>query len=80
MLNSSDIPNEFIVDCDTNNTKRLLMEQPLKLVANKQTIHIDLQSYDENMQREYEKFIKSEKYRELIKNHDAAMKRTTSKK
>lgn len=80
LLNSSDIPNEFIVDCDTNNTKRLLMEQPLKLVANKQTIHIDLQSYDENMQREYEKFIKSEKYRELIKNHDAAMKRTTSKK
>ena len=80
ILNSSDIPNQFIVDCDTIETKKQLMDKPLKISLNKQSAMIELQSYDENMQREYEKFIKSEKYRELIKNHDAAVKRTTTKK
>lgn len=80
ILNSNDTPNEFIIECNTNETKRLLMEKSLKFVANKQTVHIDLQSYDEIIHREYEKFIKSEKYRELIKNHDAAVKRTTATK
>jgi len=80
ILNSNDIQNQFIIDCDTIETKRQLMNKPLKIISNKQSIIIELQSYDENIQREYEKYIKSEKYRELIKNHDAAVKRTSSKK
>lgn len=80
ILNSHDIPNQFIIDCDTNETKRQLMDKPLKITSNKHSITIELNSYDESMQREYEKFIKSEKYRELIKNHDAAVKRTSSNK
>ena len=79
ILSSYDILNQFIIDCDTIETKRYLMEQPLKILANKQTIIIELQSYDENMQREYEKFTKAEKYRELIKNHDTAVKRKSHK-
>jgi hypothetical protein len=80
ILNSHDIPNQFIIDCDTLETKRQLMDKPLKIVLNKQSTMMELQSYDENMKREYEKFIKSEKYRELVKNHDAAIKRTSSTK
>jgi hypothetical protein len=56
------------------------METPLKIVSNKQSVTLEFQSYDETMQREYEKFVKSEKYRELIKIHDAAVKRTSSTK
>jgi hypothetical protein len=56
------------------------MEKPLKVVSNKQSVMLEFQSYDETMQREYEKFIKSEKYRELVKNHDAAVKRSSSTK
>ncbi len=79
ILNSHDIPNQFIIDCDTIETKRQLMENPLKIVVNKQSTMIELHSYDENIQREYEKFVKSEKYRELLKIHDAAIKRTSTK-
>jgi hypothetical protein len=80
ILNSNEISNQFIIDCDTIETKRQLMDKPLKILLNKQTTMIELQSYDENIQREYDKFIKSEKYRELIKNHETAVKRTSSKK
>jgi len=80
ILSSHDISNQFIIDCDTIETKRHLMETPLKIVSNKQSVTLEFQSYDETMQREYEKFVKSEKYRELIKIHDAAVKRTSSTK
>jgi hypothetical protein len=55
------------------------MDKPLKLDLKKQSITIELQSYDENMQKEYNKSIKAERYQELIKNHDAAVKRTSNK-
>ncbi|CAF4574468.1 unnamed protein product [Rotaria sp. Silwood1] len=80
ILNSNDISNQFVVDCDTIETKQKLMEKPLKIVLNKQSIIIELCSYDENMHREYDKFVKSEKYRELIKNHDTAVKRASKTK
>ncbi|CAF2468341.1 unnamed protein product [Rotaria sp. Silwood2] len=80
ILNSNDISSQFVIDCDTIETKQQLMEKPLKIVLNKQSIIIELCSYDENMHREYEKFVKSEKYRELIKNHDTAVKRTSKTK
>ncbi|CAF5106283.1 unnamed protein product [Rotaria magnacalcarata] len=80
IFNSSDMSNQFIVDCDTMETKQKLLEKPLKIVSNKHSVNLELQSYDENIQREYEKFIKSEKYRELIKNHDSAVKRTSKTK
>ena len=80
ILNSYDMSNQFMIDCDTKETKQQLMEKPLKLNVNKQTMTIALRSYDEDIQREYDKFIKAEKYRELIRNHHEAMKRTSSKK
>ena len=80
ILSSNDISNQFIIDCDAIETKRHIMEKPLKVVSNKQSVMLEFQSYDEIMQREYEKFIKSEKYRELVKNHDAAVKRSSSTK
>ena len=79
ILDSYDISNEFIIDCDTHETKQQLIDKPLKINLNKQTIIIELQSYDENMRREYEKFIKAEKYRELIKNHEQTIKHNTTK-
>ncbi|CAF3473703.1 unnamed protein product [Rotaria sordida] len=80
ILNSNDISNQYIVECNTIETKQKLMEKPLKIVLNKQSIIIEFHSYDENIHREYEKFIKSEKYRELIKNHDVAVKRKSKTK
>lgn len=80
ILNSYDISNQFIIECDSLETKQQLMEKPLKITSNKQSMVLEFQSYDEIMQREYEKYIKSEKYRELIKNHDAAVKRSSTKK
>ena len=80
ILNSIEISNQFVIECDTKETKQQLMESPLKIPMNKQIILIDLISYDENMRREYEKFIKAEKYRELIKTHDEAKKRASSMK
>ncbi|CAM4887065.1 unnamed protein product [Rotaria socialis] len=80
ILNSNDIQNQFIIDCDTIQTKEKLMEKPLKISLNKHLITIELRSYDEEIHKEYEKSIKAEKYRELIKNHDEAIKRKSSTK
>lgn len=80
ILNSYDIPNQFIIDCDSTETKKKLLEKPLKFASSKQTFIIELHSYDEYMHKEYEKSIKAEKYRELVKNHDEAIKRTSSTK
>lgn len=80
ILNSYDISNQFIIECDSLETKQQLMEKSLKITSNKQSIVLEFQSYDEIMQREYDKYIKSEKYRELIKTHDAAVKRSSTKK
>jgi hypothetical protein len=79
ILDSHEISDQFIIDCDTNETKQQLMDKSLKMDLKKQSITIELQSYDENMQREYNKSIKAERYRELIKNHDTAVKRTSNK-
>ncbi|CAF1215086.1 unnamed protein product [Adineta steineri] len=80
ILDSNDISNQFIIDCDSIETKQQLMEKPLKFNLDNHSITIDLHSYDEDIQREYDKFIKAEKYRELIKNHDDAVKRIPIKK
>ena len=80
ILNSYDISNYFIIDCDSLETKQQLMEKSLKFNLNKDLVTVELHSYDEDIQREYEKFIKAEKYRELIKNHDVAVKQISSKK
>ena len=79
ILDSFDIPNQFVIDCDNSETKKELIDKPLKLNVNKQSITIELLSYDEVMRKEYEKSIKAEKYRQLIKNHDQAVKRTSAK-
>lgn len=79
ILDSFDIPNRFVIDCDSSETKQELIDKPLKLNINKQSIIIELISYDEVMRKEYDKSIKAEKYRELVKNHDLAVKRSAGK-
>jgi hypothetical protein len=80
ILDSYEISNQFIIDCDTMETKQQLIDKPLKFNLNKQSITIELHSYDENIQREYDKSVKAEKYRELLKIHDEAVKRASTKK
>jgi hypothetical protein len=80
ILNSYDVSNQFIIDCNSLEIKQQLMNKSLKLNLNQYSITIELHSYDEDIQKEYEKFIKAEKYQELIKNHDVAVKRKTPKK
>lgn len=75
ILDSYHISNEFIIDCDCQQTKQELVDKTLKIQLKKQMISVDLFSYDEHMRKEYQKFLKSEKYRELIKNHEHAVKR-----
>lgn len=77
LFSSFDVANQFIIDCDGNQSKEYLLNQPLKFLVKKQSITLELHSYDEFIQREYSKSLKAEKYRELIKNHDEAVKRTT---
>jgi hypothetical protein len=79
ILDSYEVSNQFIIDCDTNETKQQLLDKPLKINLQKQLISIELQSYDENIRREYEKSVKAEKYRELINIHDQAVKRKSTK-
>jgi len=79
ILDSYDVSNQFIIDCNTIETKQKLLDKPLKFNLNKQSITVELQSYDENIQREYDKSVKAEKYRELLKIHDEAVKRTSTK-
>ena len=80
ILDSSDVSNQFIIDCDTSETKQRLLGTPLTLARRKVSIVLELQSYDDSMQREYEKYIKAEKYRELIKSHEDAVQRASSAK
>lgn len=80
ILDSFDIPNQFVIDCDGNETKKELSDKPLKINLNKQSISIELLSYDEVMRKEYDKSIKAEKYQQLVKNHDQAVKRASGKK
>ncbi|CAF0875575.1 unnamed protein product [Adineta ricciae] len=68
ILDSNRISNQYIINCDTINTKQQLMSKPVKLHVNKQLFYIELHSYDEDLQKEYEKFLQEEKYRELIRN------------
>ena len=56
------------------------MSKPVKLHVEKQLFVIELHSYDEDIQKEYEKFLQAEKYRELIQNYQPAIKRTSRKK
>ncbi|CAF3090212.1 unnamed protein product, partial [Rotaria sp. Silwood2] len=79
ILNSNDIQNQFIIDCHSIEIKHKLIEKPMKISFNKQSFTIELRSYDDYMHNEYDKSIKAEKYRELIKNHDQAIKRTSTK-
>lgn len=79
--NSDDIQNQFIIDCHTIKTKEYLLEKPLKVfLDNKNSFIIELRSYDEYMQNEYEKSMKANHYRQLIKNHDEAIQRISKKK
>ena len=80
ILSSFDISNQFIIECNSNETKQYLIDKPLKINLNKQTITLDLLSYDDYMQKEYEKFIKSERYKQLLKNHDQAIHKHSATK
>ncbi|CAF0801297.1 unnamed protein product [Didymodactylos carnosus] len=80
ILNSIDVNNQWIIDCDTKETKNQLKEKGLKINLENNQRHpliLELKSYDEEMQKEYEKYLKSEKYRELIRTHDESVKKST---
>ena len=51
ILDSMDIPNQFIIDCDSIETKQLLMEKPLKITVHKHSTLLELQSHDEGKKR-----------------------------
>lgn len=80
IFSSFDVANQFVVDCDGNETKQHLLDKPLTVIIHKHSIALEIQSYDEYIQREYQKYLKAEKYRELIRNHDEAVKRSTTHK
>ncbi|CAF1354463.1 unnamed protein product, partial [Didymodactylos carnosus] len=78
ILNSVEVNDQWIIDCDTKETKNQLKEKGLKISVGNHQRHpliIELRSYDEEIQKEYEKFLKSEKYRELIRTHDESIKK-----
>lgn len=80
LLSSSEVSNQFIIDCDEHQTKQTLLGTPLKISLHKQSVNIEFQSHDELMQKEFEKFIKSEKYHELLKNHENGRKKVSANK
>ncbi|CAF0998451.1 unnamed protein product [Adineta ricciae] len=80
ILDSNGVSNQYIINCDTIDTKQKLMSKPMKLYANKQLFFIELHSYDEDLQKEYEKFLQAENYRELIQNYLPTIKRISRKK
>jgi hypothetical protein len=74
VFGSLDLANYFVVDCDRIETKQHLLSSPLRFTHDHQSFPLELHSYDEYIQREYDKYLKAEKYKELIKQHEQAIR------
>lgn len=68
LLNSVYVENLWILNLNDNNTKFYVITNGLKI---KDEV-INCKSYDEFIFAEYENFIRTEKYKQLIKNHEKA--------
>lgn len=81
LLNSVYVDNMWIVTLNDSSTKFFAINNGIEIRSRKYTAR----SYDEFIFAEYEKFIKTEKYKQLIRNHEKAVQtsqnaRKTSKK
>ncbi|RNA28900.1 hypothetical protein BpHYR1_049586 [Brachionus plicatilis] len=71
LLNSVYVENLWILNLNDNNTKFFVITNGLKI---KDEV-INCKSYDEFIFSEYENFIRAEKYKQLIKNHEKAIEK-----
>lgn len=69
LLNSVYVDNMWIITFNDSNTKFYAINNGIEIRGRKYTAR----SYDEFIFAEYEKFIKTEKYKQLIKNHEKAV-------
>lgn len=72
LLNSVYVENLWILNLNDNSTKFYLITNGLKIKD--EIIHC--KSYDEFIFAEYENFIRNEKFKQLIKNHEKAIEKT----
>jgi hypothetical protein len=68
-LGSVYVENQWILTVSDQNTKFFLITNGVQIKDEK----INVKSYDEFIFSEYEKFIRNEKYKQLIKNHERAV-------
>jgi hypothetical protein len=75
-VNSVHVDNLWILTLNDMNTKFYTITNGIVLGKQK----IPVKSYDEFIFSEYEKFIRNEKYKQLIKNHEKAVEKSLKKK
>lgn len=76
LLNSVYVDNMWIVTLNDSNTKFYTINNGIEIRGRKYAAR----SYDEFIFAEYEKFVKTEKYKQLIRNHEKAVQTTQSRK
>jgi hypothetical protein len=74
-LSSVYVDNLWIVTLNTKDAKYNLISREFFINGQK----INAKSYDEYINMEYEKYIRSEKYRQLLKSHEKALKQQKNK-
>lgn len=68
-LGSVYVENQWILTLDCQKTKFFCITNGLRLGGD----GVEVQSYDEFIFKEFERFIRVEKYKHLIKNHEKAV-------
>ena len=71
LLNSVYVENLWILNLNDNSTKFFAITNGIKI--NEETVNC--KSYDEFIFAEYENFIRTEKYKQLIKNHEKSIEK-----
>lgn len=74
-LGSVYVENQWILTLDSQDTKFFLTHNGINIDGHLATV----QSYDEFIFSEFEKFIRVEKYKNLIKNHEKAVEKNSKK-
>lgn len=69
------VENQWILSLSDPNTKFFTITNGIQIKEEKITV----KSYDEFIFSEYERFVRNEKYKQLIKNHEKAVQLTKSK-
>ena len=76
LLNSVYVDNLWILQLNNSNTKFYTITNGIEIKGEK----ISVKSYDEFIFSEYERFIKTEKYKQLIINHEKAVQNQSMRK